>query len=87
MADVPPSHHRPRKAEVVLSALAMKQTEAFSLDQALTAERALAAIAANPEIGDPKPGRIWDYQDDGGARVLYTMTVMRTIVIVGYVEA
>ena len=88
MGRVPlPKHSRPRRARIVLGPVAEQQTETFSIAEAVAVERALAALAIAPGLGDVRPDGLCDYQDDGGARVLYFVTVLHMIVIVAYLEA
>ncbi|MGP3951198.1 hypothetical protein [Streptomyces sp. 7N604] len=76
----------PRKAEVLLSADAIKQVHGFDERQKVAVALAMAAITANPQLGDERPGRVWDYQDVGGARVLYTITQYTgAVVVYGFV--
>lgn len=88
MACVPlPKHSGPRRARIVLGPVAEQQTETFTVDEAVAIERALAALAIAPGLGEVRPDGLCDYRDDGGARVLYFATVLHMIVIVAYLEA
>ncbi|WP_053642783.1 hypothetical protein [Streptomyces sp. XY431] len=78
----------PRRAEVAFSDLAARQVEKLTAPQVHRLDRALVAISARPDIGHPLPGgQLRDYRDDiDRVRVIYHVTLRRTIVIVGYVE-
>jgi hypothetical protein len=65
----------------------VQQTDTFTVDEAVAVERALAALAIAPGLGDVRPDGLCDYRDDGGARVLYFWGALHMLVIVAYLEA
>ncbi|MQS16110.1 type II toxin-antitoxin system RelE/ParE family toxin [Streptomyces kaniharaensis] len=83
-----PESPPPRRAEVAFSDLAARQLEKLTAAQIHRLDRALVTISVRPDLGQPMPdGRLRDYRDDiEGVRVIYHVTVLRTIVVVGYVE-
>ncbi|MFJ1708519.1 type II toxin-antitoxin system RelE/ParE family toxin [Kitasatospora sp. NPDC088346] len=82
------SPETPRRADVAFSDLAARQLEKLTASQVHRLDRALVAISVRPDIGHPLDGgRLRDYRDDiDGVRIIYHITVRRTIVVVGYVE-
>lgn len=86
MVRVSPSHG-PRRAEVVFDAVARDQLGKLSAAEMLRADRAIVAISVNPWLGAPvgqTPLR--EYLEDG-VRLVYTTTVLGTVIIVAYLEA
>jgi plasmid stabilization system protein ParE len=91
MPDQPPR----RRARITFSDTAAKQLEAITDDRAARAlDRALAALSADPDMGTPlstaTPGgpALREYADgDENVRVVYYVTVLRTVVVVAYIEA
>lgn len=86
MPRVSPSHG-PRRAEVILDDTARAQIEKLGLAEAMAADRAIVAISVNPWLGD-MIGRtpLREYREDG-VRVIYTTTVLGSVIIVAYLEA
>jgi hypothetical protein len=72
---------------VVFTEVAEKQIETLSLPEMVVLDRVIVALTVNPWLGD-LVGRtpLREYQEDG-ARVLYTTTVMGSVIIVAYLEA
>ena len=87
-----PTHRKPG-ARIIYSDVASRQARQFTPVEVIDVDRALSAIAANPTIGVMriKPehgGLMWEYRQPGTAvRIIYTMTVRRTIVTIAYFEA
>jgi hypothetical protein len=88
-----PTHHGPRRARIAFSDAAAKQLENITSEADLHAlDRALVVISVDPDAGEPLPGdssgpRLRQYTDDVEAvRVLYFVTVLRTVVVVAYIE-
>lgn len=87
-----PQHRRPG-ARVVLGPVAVEQAHRFSPAEEIAVDRALFAIAADPTLGILRTriehgGVMWEYRTPGtGVRIVYTMTIRRTIVTVAYFEA
>jgi hypothetical protein len=85
--------HRSPGARIVLGPTAVRQAGRFTPAEEIAVDRALAAIAADPTIGimriKPEHGGImWEYRAPGtSVRIVYTMTVRRTVVTVAYFEA
>lgn len=86
MARVSPSHG-PRRAQVIFDDVARAQIEKLDLAESMKADRAIVAISVNPWLGDPV-GRtpLRKYQEDG-VLVVYTTTVLGSVIIVAYLEA
>lgn len=81
---------RPRGAQVHFTEGARKQVEALTdAEEIRRLDRALAALANNPELGRPtRYAPIRDYRDDTeGVRVVYSVTLLRAAIVVAYVEA
>jgi hypothetical protein len=72
---------------VVFTEIAHKQIQKLSLPETVAADRAIVALAVNPWLGD-LVGRtpLREYQEDG-VRVLYTTTVLGSVIIIAYLEA
>ncbi|WP_326708100.1 hypothetical protein OG758_00690 [Streptomyces sp. NBC_01474] len=87
------SQHRRPGARIVLGPTATDQAYKFTSAEEIAVDRALAAIAADPTIGDPRPrlehgGVFWEYRAPGtSVRIVYTMTIRRSIITVAYFEA
>ncbi|MER5253057.1 MULTISPECIES: hypothetical protein [unclassified Streptomyces] len=87
-----PQHSRPG-ARIVLGPTAVAQAGRFTPAEEISVDRALAAIAADPTIGFVRTrtengGIMWEYRASGtSVRIIYTMTIRRTIVTVAYFEA
>ncbi|MFF4902853.1 hypothetical protein [Streptomyces sp. NPDC001068] len=88
-----PQGHGPRRARIAFSDAAAKQLEAITSEADIHAlDRALVVISVDPEIGAPIPGdttgpQLRQYTDDVEAvRVLYFVTVLRTVVVIAYIE-
>jgi hypothetical protein len=82
--------HGPRRAEVVFTEVAEAQVAKFDVAELIAADRAIVAIQTNSWIGDLKENRVpvREYREpDTGVRVVYTTTVLGTIVIIAYIEA
>ncbi|MFD8937935.1 hypothetical protein ACFV0R_22250 [Streptomyces sp. NPDC059578] len=86
--------HSPRRARIVFSDSAARQLDALTNERELHAlDRALVALSVDPDLGDPIPGsdstgpELRQYTDDiEQVRVLYFVTVLRTVVVVAYIE-
>ncbi|MFF8196520.1 hypothetical protein ACF05L_37945 [Streptomyces bobili] len=83
----------PRRARIAFSDSAAKQLENISSEAEVRAlDRALVVISVDPEAGEPIPGdttgpQLRQYTDEFEAvRVLYFVTVLRTVVVVAYIE-
>lgn len=83
---VSPSHG-PRRAEVIFYEVAQSQLQKMSAAEMVRADRAIVAISVNPWLGDPI-GRspLREYREDS-VRVIYTATVLGSVIIVAYLEA
>ncbi|MPY31156.1 hypothetical protein FNH09_07465 [Streptomyces adustus] len=88
-----PQGHGPRRARIAFSDAAAKQLENITSEADIHAlDRALVVISVDPDIGTPIPGDITSphlrqYTDDIEAvRILYFVTVLRTVVVVAYIE-
>lgn len=87
-----PTHRRPG-ARIVLGPTAVEQAADFTTAEEIAVDRALAAIAADPTAGVMRiktehGGIMWEYRTPGtNVRIIYTMTIRRTIVTVAYFEA
>ncbi|MET9550573.1 hypothetical protein ABZY36_35510 [Streptomyces sp. NPDC006627] len=87
-----PQHSRPG-ARIVLGPVAVEQASGFTPAEEIAVDRALSAIAADPTIGTMRikaehGGLMWEYRTPGTeVRIVYTMTVRRTIITVAYFEA
>ncbi|MFE0178510.1 hypothetical protein ACFWZ2_40015 [Streptomyces sp. NPDC059002] len=87
-----PQHRRPG-ARIVLGPVAVEQAGRFTPAEEIAVDRALSAIAADPTIGVMRVktehgGVMWEYRAPGTeVRIVYTMTVRRTIVTIAYFEA
>lgn len=83
-----PQHSRPG-ARIVLGPTAVEQAGRFTPAEEIAVDRALSAIAADPTIGilRTRPehgGLMWEYRALGSVRIIYTMTIRRTV---AYFEA
>lgn len=87
-----PQHRKPG-ARIIYGDVAVRQARKFTPAEEIAVDRALAVIAADPTIGvmriKPEHGGVmWEYRAPGtSVRIIYTMTVRRTIVTVAYFEA
>ncbi|MGW2223847.1 hypothetical protein [Streptomyces formicae] len=87
-----PQHRRPG-ARIILGPTAERQAHDFTPAEEIAVDRALSAIAADPTIGVMRiktehGGLMWEYRAPGtSVRIVYTMTVRRTIVTIAYFEA
>ncbi|MEU5757102.1 hypothetical protein [Streptomyces sp. NPDC047829] len=88
-----PRPHGPRRARITFSDAAAKQLETLTSEADLHAlDRALVVVSVDPDIGEPLPGdtaglRLRQYTDEvEGVRLLYWVTVLRTVVVVAYIE-
>lgn len=82
--------HGPRRAEVVYHEVAKAQIAKFNVAELIAADRAIVAIQTNPWIGELKGRRVpvREYREpDTDVRVIYTTTVLGTIVIIAYIQA
>lgn len=89
---MPPKHRKPG-ARIEYGDVAVSQADEFTAAEIIDVDRALSAIAADPTIGVMRiktehGGLMWEYRQPGtNVRIIYTMTVRRTIVTVAYFEA
>ncbi|MFC5911618.1 type II toxin-antitoxin system RelE/ParE family toxin [Streptacidiphilus monticola] len=84
------SRSRRRRTQVRFTEGARKQVDAFTdATEVRRLDRALAALANNPDLGRPtRFPLIRDYRDETeGVRVIYSVTLLRTAIVVAYVEA
>ncbi|MFJ9634958.1 hypothetical protein ACIRU8_45435 [Streptomyces sp. NPDC101175] len=88
-----PPHQRPRRARIAFSDTAAKQMENITTEAEVHAlDRVLVVLSVDPEAGAPLPGittgpQLREYTDDvDQVRVLYFVTVLRTVVVVAYIE-
>ncbi|MER6779645.1 MULTISPECIES: hypothetical protein [unclassified Streptomyces] len=81
--------HAARRSRVVVVEPALSQLAKLTANETHRLDRAIVAISVNPELGTEVPGTLLrDYADEiDGVRVIYYVTVLRTITIVAYVEA
>lgn len=82
--------HGPRRADVVFHEVAKAQVAKFDVAQLIAIDRAIVAIQTNPWIGDLTSSRVpvREYREpDTDVRVIYTTTVLGSIVIIAYTEA
>lgn len=85
--------HRTPGARIVLDDVAKDQAHRLTPAGKIAVDRALSAIAADPTIGVTRlklehGGPMWEYRAPGtSVRIIYTMTIRRTIVTVAYFEA
>ncbi|MFD4543620.1 hypothetical protein [Streptomyces bauhiniae] len=85
--------HGPRRARITFSDSANKQLESITSEADIHAlDRALVVISVDPEVGEPLPGtaagpQLREYADDvERVRLLYWVTILRTVVVVAYIE-
>ncbi|MGH4028505.1 hypothetical protein ACQB60_06165 [Actinomycetota bacterium Odt1-20B] len=87
-----PQHRRPG-ARIILGPTAARQADDFTPAEEIAVDRALSAIAADPTIGVTRltlehGGPMWEYRAPGtNVRIIYTMTIRRTIITIAYFEA
>ncbi|MEV0528782.1 hypothetical protein AB0I66_35720 [Streptomyces sp. NPDC050439] len=85
--------HRRARARIVLGPTAVQQAAGFNPAEEIAVDRALAVIAADPTAGTIRPniehgGPMWEFRAPGTAvRIVYTLTIGRTIITVAYFEA
>ncbi|MEV6757083.1 hypothetical protein [Streptomyces sp. NPDC051214] len=85
--------HRKAGARIVLGPTAARQATGFNPAEQVAVDRALAVIAADPTAGAIRPrieqgGPMWEYRAPGTeVRIVYTLTIRRTIITVAYFEA
>lgn len=80
--------HSGRRADVYNSPAAQKQIDAIGdEDELRRLDRTLAAISADPTLGQPMPRQLRDFHDEvERTRVIYFATVRGSVVIVAYLE-
>jgi hypothetical protein len=68
---------------------ALTQLTKLTASETHRLDRAIVAISVNPELGTQIPGTLLrDYVDDiDGVRVIFYVTVLKTITVVAYLEA
>lgn len=88
-----PTPHGPRRARITFSDSAAKQLESITSEADIHAlDRALVVVSVDPEVGEPIPGsaagpQLREYADDvERVRLLYWVSVLRTVVVVAYLE-
>lgn len=88
-----PRQHGPRRARITFSDSAAKQLENITSEADIHAlDRALVVVSVDPEVGEPIPGsaagpQLREYTDDvERVRLLYWVSVLRTVVVVAYLE-
>ncbi|MGC5041108.1 hypothetical protein ACLQ2C_36835 [Streptomyces sp. DT73] len=88
-----PTPHGPRRARITFSDSAAKQLESITSEADIHAlDRALVVVSVDPEVGEPLPGtaagpQLREYADDvERVRLLYWVSVLRTVVVVAYLE-
>lgn len=88
-----PTPHGPRRARITFSDSAAKQLESITSEADIHAlDRALVVVSVDPEVGEPLPGsaagpQLREYTDDvERVRLLYWVSVLRTVVVVAYLE-
>ena len=88
-----PSKHRKPGARIQYGDVAARQADEFTAAETIDVDRALSAISADPTLGVMRiktehGGLMWEYRQPGtSVRIIYTMTVRRTIITVAYFEA
>ncbi|MEU9530053.1 hypothetical protein AB0D58_32395 [Streptomyces sp. NPDC048210] len=89
---MPQSPDGPERARIAFTDSAAKQLEELSENAVHTLDRSLVAISVDPEIADPIPSTgthpaLRQYADEmEDVRVLYFITILRTVVVVAYIE-
>ncbi|MGW7415804.1 hypothetical protein [Streptomyces sp. NPDC054863] len=88
-----PPQHGPRRARIAFSGAAAKQLDNVTDEAEIHAlDRALVVVSVDPDIGDPIPGdtagpQLRQYTDElEHVRLLYWVTVLRTVVVIAYIE-
>lgn len=88
-----PTPHGPRRARITFSDSAAKQLESITSEADIHAlDRALVVVSVDPEVGEPIPGsaagpQLREYADDvERVRLLYWVSVLRTVIVVAYLE-
>lgn len=88
-----PTPHGPRRARITFSDSAAKQLESITSEADIHAlDRALVVVSVDPEVGQPIPGsaagpQLREYADDvERVRILYWVSVLRTVIVVAYLE-
>ncbi|MGW6704515.1 hypothetical protein ACWGDE_06450 [Streptomyces sp. NPDC054956] len=83
--------HTGRRARITFTDSATDQINKLGRQEIHALDRALAALSVDPTMGDPIPGstpELHRYDDDlEEVTVIYYVTVLRTVVVVAYVEA
>ncbi|SEL94694.1 hypothetical protein [Streptacidiphilus jiangxiensis] len=81
---------RRRPAQIRFTESARKQVDALTdAEEVRRLDRALNELAIDPEMGVPtRFPLIRDYRNDAeGVRVIYSVSVLRSAILVAYVEA
>jgi hypothetical protein len=84
------SRRRLRRAQIRFTEGARKQVDALTdAEEIRRLDRALAALSSDPELGVPtRFPLIRDYRNElEGVRVIYSVSVLRSTILVAYVEA
>lgn len=86
---MPHKHGQPRRAEIFFSDAAYKQLDKVTVTaDARRIDRALAVLAADPELGEETPRPMmrsrWDEVEQ--VRIVYWLSAMRHRIVVGYLE-
>ncbi|MFD9807686.1 hypothetical protein ACFWZZ_10485 [[Kitasatospora] papulosa] len=86
-------HQHRRRARIAFSDSAAKQMEGLTSEAEIHAlDRALVVVSVDPEVGEPIPGtaagpQLREYADDvERVRILYWISVLKTVVVVAYIE-
>ncbi|MCX5130016.1 hypothetical protein [Streptomyces sp. NBC_00347] len=83
--------HPGRRARIAFTDSATEQINKLSRHEIHALDRALAALSVDPTMGESIPGstpELYRYDDDlDEVTVIYYVTVLRTVVVVAYVEA
>lgn len=88
-----PRQHGPRRARIAFSDSAAKQLENLTSEAEIHAlDRALVVMSVDPDVGEPIPGgttgpQLRQYTDElERVQLLYSVTALRTVVVVAYIE-
>ncbi|GGY10100.1 hypothetical protein GCM10010358_73310 [Streptomyces minutiscleroticus] len=80
-----------RRARIDFTDSAIAQTNKLTEPEIHALDRALAALSADPTMGEPIPGsapELRRYDDDiENVTVIFYVTALRTVIVVAYVEA
>ncbi|WP_043271917.1 hypothetical protein [Streptomyces sp. CT34] len=83
--------HSKRRAKIGFTDSAIAQINKLSGPEVHALDRALAALSADPEMGEEIPNSepaLWRYDDEvEDVTVIYYVTALRTVIVVAYVEA